>query len=268
MKPGRPVLYELLKEQPRYRGSAVQSNGHPEPQPRGPAAPPVPEPSPLRNERVLSAGRSVRLPIGYFFVAAAALIILAAGAYVFGYLSGKGESEPSDLSAYRAESESRRLAEELRDPVREGANPRAPIGQTGGSRDAGTASPGSPSGQGTTGGGGGGPLRAGPAPGSAGEAVPILSDPRESGFRYFRLTYTTRANAVELAGFCRENGLEAYAVSANNGDLFFVYVLPGFAEGDTRTEKALTERIEEVRALWKAKTTRDDLRGYVPYLKR
>jgi hypothetical protein len=106
---------------------------------------------------------------------------------------------------------------------------------------------------------------AGPEPQTAGRAGPVLSDPREPGKNYFVLIHTQRDAAVRLAEFCRDNGVEAYAVRAKNLSLYKVVALPGYGRGERSAGFVgdLERRIEEVARKWKLQINpRDDLAHY------
>jgi hypothetical protein len=94
---------------------------------------------------------------------------------------------------------------------------------------------------------------------------PIASDPREPGLNYFILAYTPRDNAVKLARFFRDQGVEAYAVKAKNASLYRVIAAPGYPRGDRGGEavRALERRIAEAARKWKLEVnSRDDLAYY------
>ncbi len=94
---------------------------------------------------------------------------------------------------------------------------------------------------------------------------PIVSDPRENGLNYFVLAYTPRDNAVKLARFFRDHGVEAYAVKARNAALYRVIAAPGYARSQRGSEvvRALEGRIADAARKWKLEVnSRDDLAYY------
>jgi len=271
MKSGRPVLYELLKTPPSSNGYSSQNGRHSREEPVHEAAP---EPE-ARERPVFGNGRTIRLPAGYIFVFIAVLILCAAVAYMFGYMRGEQEGELSELDRLVAEQENSLIGSQLgtndsdasRAPGGSGLTerPSPPTGRndTGsrprdGNRGSGTAASGSPSN--TSNGSAGGQPRTYHTP------VEPTKDPREPGHYYYRLIATSRTMATTVAEFCRENGVEAFILRANNGGSYTVYVLPGFTseERDSPGVKALEEQIDNVRTLWHAKVGRNELVGYFP----
>ena len=82
---------------------------------------------------------------------------------------------------------------------------------------------------------------------------PITSDPRVSGNNYFTLIQTTKEGAVQLATFCREKGLETYAISGNNTRLYRVIALPGSANRNDAVAADVRSKIYAIGQQW-AKT--------------
>ena len=79
---------------------------------------------------------------------------------------------------------------------------------------------------------------------------PIESDPRESGRYYFTLMQTTASGAHQLAGFCREKGLETYAISGHNTRSYRVIALPGFVDRNGAIAVSLRTQIEAIGRQW------------------
>ncbi len=231
-----PALYELIQARQGNRAAAPT----PDPEPTAVA--------PTTSESIgwFSPGRTIRLPVGYLFLAAAGLILLGVFAYMFGYQHGERATELQfgDLAD------------------RTGAIPSAQIAQDPMATDSRA--------------GGGSPRSAtyGPAvrrssTGSmvtnAGRWGPIQSDPREAGLNYFILIHTQRENAIKLANFCRNESLEAYVVKAKNMNQYQVIVLPGYRKGARELEQIrdLERRIKAVTRMWKLRINpRDDLSYY------
>ncbi len=79
---------------------------------------------------------------------------------------------------------------------------------------------------------------------------PVESDPRQSGRYYFTLMQTTEAGALQLAGFCREKGLETYAISGHNTRSYRVIALPGFIDRNGAIAVSLRTQIEAIGRQW------------------
>ena len=93
----------------------------------------------------------------------------------------------------------------------------------------------------------------------------MAPEPREDGVNYFVLIHTKRANAIRLAAFCREYGLEAFAIRAKKLNLYKVVVLPGYRRGERDAEevRALERHIKDVAQKWHLQvSSRDDLAYY------
>ena len=230
-----PALYELI--QARSASRAVPTVADPEP------ATPSSQPQTGGSTNWLSPGRTIRVPIGYLFLAAAALILLVVFVYMFGFQHGERSTQLQfgDLADGTAPARNAAIAQ---DPM---------------ARDTG---PGAGSAQ----------LAAAAVRSNTAWAVtnrdlwgPPQSDPREAGLNYFVLIHTRRANAVTLADFCRAESLEAYVVKAKNMDQYQVIVLPGYRRGDREHQQiiALERTIKQVTRKWKLRrNSRDDLSYY------
>jgi hypothetical protein len=88
------------------------------------------------------------------------------------------------------------------------------------------------------------------AEGTASNWGPIMSDPRVSGNNYFTLIETTKDGAVQLATFCREKGLETYAISGNNTRLYRVIALPGSANRNDADAADVRSNIYAIGQQW------------------
>jgi hypothetical protein len=89
---------------------------------------------------------------------------------------------------------------------------------------------------------------------------PILSDPREINSIYYTLMQTTKEGALQLATFCREKGLETYAISGNNTRFFRVVAFPGSTDRNSSTLKSVQSKIHEIGKEWtETKSGRSDL---------
>ncbi len=193
----------------------------------------------------MSPGHTVRLPIGYLFLAVAGVLLLIVLAYALGYARGDQAVQARD-DAQRFEEVSDELGSGVVDPLR---------GEAGQENGDGSASERASSDGGND---------------NTGDRAwgPVESDPRERGNNYYVLIYTWRAKAVELAEFCREHGLEAYVPPGNN-ELRHVIVVPGFPSGELASPQArsLQQRIHEVGRKWdQLSRENDNLQG--AYLQR
>jgi len=79
---------------------------------------------------------------------------------------------------------------------------------------------------------------------------PITSDPRVVGKNYFTLIQTTKEGAIQLATFCRENGLETYAISGNNTRLYRVIALPGSVDRNDAVASEIRSKIYAIGQQW------------------
>lgn len=185
----------------------------------------------------IGPGRFIQIPVGYIFVAIAGVVILVILAYMLGYS--------------RAQQASRLVDEADVDPTLiaagNGRLPRDPLDRTvePPRQPAGSSTPARPGG----GSGTAGAAQTGP---SAWGAIQPSSDPRRPGLEYFVLATTRETGAVRLAEFCRERGLETYAVRLNNTQ-WQVIALPGF-EPSERTGPRVREMREAINRIgdsWK-----------------
>ncbi len=184
------------------------------------------------------AGRTFRLPVGYVWLAGGGGILLLALAFSAGYLRGHGEATATLEQEFLAHQGAPPVPPPEVQPVLV-QRPTASRSQTPSVKQATT---GKPSGPGQ-----------------------ILADPRVEGLNYFILIHTQRDNAVELARFCRQGGVEAYAVPVKNGVLYRVIAVPGYAGGDRSSKpvRTLEKRIADVIRKWKLQVNpRDDLAYY------
>lgn len=226
-KASQPALYELMRTTRKERGK-------PPPEPAEPPEPP--EPPPLDPAASGAPGKRRRLP-AYLWIGAAALAGAVVLAFSFGFL---------------VRDRSRTADQERQWLALHGSTLPVPDREIPGD-------PGSPS------------PEASIDPKAGIESIlpegygPIVSDPRESGLNYFVLAYTPRDNAVKLARFFRDHGVEAYAVKARNATLYRVIAAPGYAKGQRAAEavRALEGRIAEAARKWKLEiNSRDDLAYY------
>lgn len=86
---------------------------------------------------------------------------------------------------------------------------------------------------------------------------PIGSDLRRAGVHYYILSQTTKEGAMRIASFCREKGLETYAISGDNTRLYRVFALPGFQNRNDQGVSELRMKIRSIGQAW----AEDDGRG-------
>ncbi len=79
---------------------------------------------------------------------------------------------------------------------------------------------------------------------------PLTSDPRVGGKNYFTLIQTPKDGAVQLATFCREKGLETYAISGNNTRLYRVIALPGSVDPKDAVATNVRSKIYAIGQQW------------------
>jgi hypothetical protein len=229
-RPFRTPLYELITSR-RDPGEAPDK-----PPPQGPLW--------------VTAGRTIRLPVGYVLLAGAATLLLLVGAYMFGHWRG-AEAQRAAFDRTLLEAGSMPIA---RDPMQQGGDPATIDDATG------ELAP--PEGTGDSSEGEGG------VPGEAAAAWgPVESDPRRAGRLYLVLAETRREGALRLAEYCRTNGLEAYVVGGDNGPRRRVILLPGFATRSDPELRSLMERVDQVGRAWKAEHRGEsDLSDKYPHL--
>ncbi|MHC4428268.1 MAG: hypothetical protein ACYS0D_06650 [Planctomycetota bacterium] len=203
----------------------------------------------------------MRIPTGWLLLCAAVILIVVSGAYMFGYLRGEGraqasyenewldteaaawripppEDEPIVVNPPMARPAPAQASEETRQPEPE---PRAAPPETA-------------------------ITTADPTAAFVVEPNSPTADPREAGLNYFVLIHTTRANAIKLATFWRDHGLDAFAIKPPNLNLYKVVVLPGHRGGERNAEdvKALERHIKDVSQKWRLQVNpRDDLGYYL-----
>lgn len=226
---GRTPLYDLIGTAPGRGESA-------------------PRPALREDDAVVDSGtgvrRSVRIPIGYFYLAIAAIVILCVLTYIVGFRRAE--------SVYEGELDQERFAS-LKNGV---PRPTDPL-----SRGAGDAS------DDETMGGGVEPFTWTGEPAAPAAYGQVESDPRKPGLNYFVLITTNRDGARKVAEFCRDRRLEAYVVPVKNSSRNFqVIVLPGYAGGDQQSAavQVLRQSIDRVIEEWHAEVNPRDNFGYYP----
>ncbi len=206
-------------------------------EPEGPRHPPAPE----TGSGWFGAGHTLRLPVGYILLAVGGGILLLALAFSAGYVRGHRQATTILEQEWLATHQGALPVPppEVQPALVQRSETGAPTKTTAVT----PLAPAKPSGPGQ-----------------------VLSDPRVEGLNYFILIHTQRDNAVELARFCRQGGVEAYAVPVKNGVLYRVLMLPGYAAGDRSSEpvRALEQRIAEVIRKWKLQVNPRDELAYYP----
>jgi hypothetical protein len=173
------------------------------------------------ERNVLTPGRSVRMSIGTIGVILAMSIALIVISYTMGFRRG---------SAIAREDYGNRLFEEVDTPRQIKVDTSSKVVKV----------PVAPQKQ----------PKASVAPSGWG---PILSDPRVKGYNYFGLIQTFQEGAMQLAVYCREKGLETYAISVNNTRLYRVIAFPGSMNSNDAVAEDVRSKIYAIGAEW-AKT--------------
>jgi len=234
----KPPLFELAREA-RLRASAA------------PAQPRAPEPVEQALEtsaglRWLAPGRTVRVPVGYLFLAGAVFVAGLIGAYVFGYTRG-GAAREQQLLALRSQPQPAAdplLADRAVDaqPTQAPAEQVASINQGPSLSDLGPT-----------------PMAAQPAdapPSVVADPLVIEDaalDPREPGMNYYVVDRLRPNEAVEAARYLRLHGIEAVVLPSDSPSLRLVVALRPFAPGKVSSpeSKAYAARIREIGRRWK-----------------
>lgn len=240
---GNPALYELIRTRPSGAISAP-----PEVRPgKDPVAPSGAHDQPWLMW--LTPGRSVRVPVGYLLLGIAGVMALICVSYMVGSSRGSAYLEEQLEQRRREQYAAADIGQQVVEPPIS-AN-RATNGRSTSPAPANRGNPAADPGL------------------SSGVAGPVKSDPRQVGINYYRLVgQLPETNATGVANFCRQHGLEAYAVREDNGRSFKVIVLPGLKAGEFDSELGvrLKAAIENVRRKWMSQSprNRDDLAGYIP----
>lgn len=199
--------------------------------------------SPTRSS---GQGRAIRLPVGYVWLGAAGAVLVVVAAFSTGYLRGHREATTTlERQWLQTHQQSMPVPPPEIAPGVPGATIPPAAAPDGNDIVAAAV--------------------VGRAVRSDAEA-PIQSDPRVKGMNYFVLIHTRLENAIRLARFCRDLGVDAYVVPAKNVSLYhMVIVLPGYARGERSVEpvRFLEQRIAEVVRKWRLQVnSRDDLAYY------
>ncbi len=238
-RPRGPALYELVRE--REEAPPVRAN------PLPPAAtPPAPIPSAPATWPAV-ASRSIRIPVGYLFLAVAALIAASLSAYTLGFSRGKSteradrlQSEPPISAPFSNPSEPTQTNE----PLSAAANNRQSSPQTQPQRPAATPPP---------------PIDP-HRPASSG-------DPRSPGQNYFIIARLSPPDAQKAAEYLSSNGVAASVVPSDNLNFRHVVANRGFSASELRGpeyQKLLSDIKRVGRAFKKATSSPTDFADAYP----
>ena len=244
---GAPTLYELTKNS--GRGSISGGSG-------GLSGGSTPSISLLGNE----SARSVRVPVGFLWLLAVAVLGLAALSYAFGVNRGRSSGYADGISAQLTENNASAMARMVKDPFKEtvqnsGASSVVVTPQK--SLPSSSAPPNSVTSTNKL-------VQSDSkvdskvdSKGVANSPKPTSNDadPREKGVNYLTLARPSVDQADKMLAFCRAEGLAAYLVSDNNTKLRKIIVLPGVRSAkalDTKEGQELLANVKSVGLRWKA----------------
>ena len=237
---GAPTLYELTKS--GGRGSISGGSG-------GLSGGNTPSVSLLGNE----AARSVRVPVGFLWLLAIAVLGLAALSYAFGVGRGRAAGFSEGFSAKVSDDNARTLARAVNDPLKQDASTVSVTPQKGFPSTSATSSVNSvtvakSNTQNNSKSGAKGDSKPDPEPASN-------EDPREKGVNYLTLARPSPDQAEGMLAFCRAEGLAAHLVLDNNAKLRKIIVTPGLRSASalqTKDGQDLFAKVKSVGLLWKA----------------
>lgn len=193
-----------------------------------------PESDRVRDERVVSMDqgpRALRVPKGFLYIGAFAVVLLMFGAYWLGAVRGAANVR-AEWNQNRADTVA--VERQMRDVLEVDE----PGGATRLLNESVTAQP---------------EAAAPPAQFARTEsqAATAPADARESGVNYYVIDHPSEEKVAELVAFCRNQGLRAFQTQSPNGSPK-VYVLPGYKAGESRSAEmeALRAKISTVGILW------------------
>lgn len=243
-----PALYELIRgpvkmSAPSGAGVAPAApaspapEARPAPQPRAAAAsaampPPAGADEAPGGPLFAGPGRSIAVPVGYFWISAGALVLLLIGAYAIGYK--QHEREVAALRAQQAEQQ----FEGVVDPTNAPATIHTPA--TNAPVNPGLITQAQPDPQ---------TMAAGSSP--APRLIVITKnqdDPREAGLNYFIVANLPPAEAERAGQFLVSKGVAAMVAPADTKGLCQVVALRGFPAG-TLDEADCTAFKDRLRAI-------------------
>ena len=214
-----PALYELIRERSRAPSTTPpeedQLDEHE----------PEPEEEPSCDEEppstILGPGRTVRMPVGYFFFGLAIVIATGIGGYILGFRQSEARYERQRERQARLDAPADPLDRPINRRLLAGSSP-APEGRA--DSDAGPS----------------GSIGAFPSDGGTGTMVIVeqgTPDPRQRGVNYAVVASLGRERALDLGRFLTERGVDVAVVKLNNARLPSVIALRGFPSGHFRTEQ-------------------------------
>ena len=169
------------------------------------------------THNVLTPGRSIRMSIGTIGVFAAVAVALIVISYTAGFNRGEAVAREDYGSRLFQEVDAPPVTQTQKKP-KEGQSPQQPTHVVK-------------------------PIVKAPNWGA------ISVDLRKAGMHYFILSQTTKEGAQRIASFCREKGLETYAISGDNTRLHRVITLPGF---QSRNEQGVLDMHLQIRSIGQA----------------
>ncbi len=240
---GAPTLYELTKS--GGRGSISGGSG-------GLSGGSTPSISLLGNE----AARSVRVPVGFLWLLAVAVLGLAALSYAFGVGRGRSAGYAEGISTQLTENNASAMARMVKDPLKDTAknsgatsvvvtpmktlpSANAPSNTVTSTKTTGKSD------------------SKGDSKSAENSTAPAVAeaDPREIGVNYLTLARPSADQAEKMLAFCKAEGLAAYLVSDNNTKLRKIIVLPGVRSAkalETKDGQELFAKVKSVGLRWKA----------------
>ena len=217
----RPPLYEYLQSNRPRTAPGETRPARAEPEAPAPSSP-------------IQVGQAIRLPVGYVFLAIAAILLLGVLAYALGSWRGREEAKEEFYTGFPGES---LMAS---DPLAAPGTEDAPTLTMGADVPADAV-----------------PERSEPSASTGHVGLgSIRSDPRVSGKHYFCVATTPNPEgARRLAEFCRSEGLEAYIIAGRTASHRQVICLPALESTSPKRPEyiALLEEIRRVGRLWKSK---------------
>ncbi|MEM8834710.1 MAG: hypothetical protein AAGD00_02710 [Planctomycetota bacterium] len=221
-KRGRvPALYELVRDRPRTGPFAAPGSRYVDR---------IEEPE--EDESLLSPGRIVRVPVGYFFVAAAIVVIVGIGGYILGESRARAELELIKERAAQQGIENLIIDPLTQQPERQATNQVSPSID----RTAGVST--------------GGPRTGGVTPPV--ERPLIIDswddDPREPDLNYFHVAHLPRSEADRAATYLAARGVPTARLPRERGGSCDVVVLQGLARGELGSEqrRELEQRVKRI----------------------
>lgn len=240
-----PTLLELIREPPPGGSFRVSPGGAPSRS----VAPSDPGGGPGWWQM---GARTVRLPVGYLFVAAGVALALTVVGYFIGYKRAE-----QDARAQRAR-EGQALVDSSLDPLNGGIGSGAPLAQTQSTPVTGAPAPGGtrqsqpqqqPAGQ---------PPQQ-PRQPSGGQAPPatrpsdLERDPRVAGMNYLIIARLGPDEARKAAAYLQANGVDVAVIPTNSERFREVIATRGFAAGEVTgpERQRLESRIKELGRLYR-----------------